>query len=514
MKIAICSESEEITGLVPKTFRDAQFLMIINADNNELLQIYPKEDDRNIGFAEHILEQDCEAVICGPMEQEPFDMIVAAGVTRYDGSSKKVQRAYDYMRRDRLPLIKDYIGGPGPHGHSHDYSCECGEEGESEDEIVEQSSFAAVISAAGMSSRMGDFKPLMHLGGQVNILREIHTFLSAGVQQVVIVTGNRADEISTAVEKEFPGDDRICLVMNPDYASTPMFESVKIGLKEAGQMGFDAEQRGIFFLPVDVPLFTKFTLDALIDRFSYDPKDICIPMCDGCDGHPILIRGNALGKVLNGDDRQGLRSVLAQADLTLARVDVPDPGCMLDADTPEEYRKLEAEIEYRRTPDDACCERLLAWAGVTEEGRQHGLAVAELAAEIAEACSEEVEAQGRMLNIGQIRSAALLHDLLKGMDQHAERAGEMLTELGMSEVGSIVGTHTTLPEEYLETVNENLIVYLADKLVCGSRRVSLDERFRPKREQYKFMKSALAGVEKRYQAACRAMELVRTAGWQ
>jgi hypothetical protein len=53
-------------------------------------------------------------------------------VTRYLGSGHTVQKAYSYMNRYKLELIRDYIGGPGPFGHSHDFSCECGEEEEHE----------------------------------------------------------------------------------------------------------------------------------------------------------------------------------------------------------------------------------------------------------------------------------------------------------------------------------------------------------------------------------------------
>ena len=74
------------------------------------------------------MEHDCEAVICGPMEKEAFEIVAGAGVTRYLGSGHTVQHAYSYMNRYKLELIRDYIGGPGPFGHSHSGACECGEE--------------------------------------------------------------------------------------------------------------------------------------------------------------------------------------------------------------------------------------------------------------------------------------------------------------------------------------------------------------------------------------------------
>lgn len=52
-------------------------------------------------------------------------------MTRYLGSGHTVQKAYGYMNRYKLELIRDYIGGTGPlDGLQPDFSCECVEEEE------------------------------------------------------------------------------------------------------------------------------------------------------------------------------------------------------------------------------------------------------------------------------------------------------------------------------------------------------------------------------------------------
>ena len=128
MNIAITSDTQEIDGMVPATFKDSPFLMIIDADKNQIFKVYGKQDPENHVFANKIVEHDCEAVICGPIEKIPFEIIAGAGVTRYLGSGHTVQKAYHYMNLYKLDLIRDYIGGPGPFGHSHTGACECGEE--------------------------------------------------------------------------------------------------------------------------------------------------------------------------------------------------------------------------------------------------------------------------------------------------------------------------------------------------------------------------------------------------
>lgn len=128
MKIAVTCENMEINGLVPKTFKDSEYLMIIDADKNQIFKIYGKQDPDNMVFAQKVLDHDCEALICGPLEKEPFELLAGAGVTRYNGSGHKVQTAYDKMNRYQLDWIADYIGGPGAFDHSHTGACECGEE--------------------------------------------------------------------------------------------------------------------------------------------------------------------------------------------------------------------------------------------------------------------------------------------------------------------------------------------------------------------------------------------------
>lgn len=128
MKIAVCCETEDANGLVAKDFKSSPFLLMIDREKNVICHVYGKQDPENMVFAEKIAEEGCEAVICGPIEKAPFEKIAGAGVSRFDGSGHKAQRAYISFLRNQLPLIRDYIGGPGPVGHSHDLSCDCDEE--------------------------------------------------------------------------------------------------------------------------------------------------------------------------------------------------------------------------------------------------------------------------------------------------------------------------------------------------------------------------------------------------
>lgn len=64
-----------------------------------------------------------------------------------------------------------------------------------------------------------------------------------------------------------------------------------------------------------------------------------------------------------------------------------------------------------------------------------------------------------------------------------------------------------LPEEKLESLNESVIVYLADKMMAKNVPVTVEERFAPKRERFKGNPKALFSLEKRYQKAKRAEKM-------
>ena len=83
----------------------------------------------------------------------------------------------------------------------------------------------AVIVAAGMSSRMGDFKPMLNIGSISIAQRIVATFHQAGVNRIVVVTGYQAQ----LLEKHLSNSGLIFL-RNENFAETQMFDSAKIGL--------------------------------------------------------------------------------------------------------------------------------------------------------------------------------------------------------------------------------------------------------------------------------------------
>lgn len=153
---------------------------------------------------------------------------------------------------------------------------------------------------------------------------------------------------------------------------------------------------------------------------------------------------------------------------------IPQPyGCVNALRFDGTALTVERVAEQPRPPlTDALCERLLAAAETPEPVRAHTRAVAALAERIGEALA----AKGYALDLPLLRAAALLHDVARTEPMHAETGGEWLRALGYPEAGALVAAHHELPAEQ-ERPCEGAALYLADKLIRGTERVTLDERF-------------------------------------
>ena len=185
---------------------------------------------------------------------------------------------------------------------------------------------AALIVAAGMSSRMGDFKPLLNIGSISIAQRVVATFQQAGVEKIVMITGYNA----TALEKHLAGNG-VVFLRNENYRSTQMFDSVCIGLRYLR----DKCER-LLFTPVDIPLFTAGTVRALLDSGAA----LACPAVDGETGHPTLISASLFDAILADPGDRGLRGALERCGAEMLRLPVEDRGVLHDADTPEDYKAL------------------------------------------------------------------------------------------------------------------------------------------------------------------------------
>jgi len=339
----------------------------------------------------------------------------------------------------------------------------------------------AVIAAAGMSSRMNDFKPLLPLAGTTLIGRVINTLKSAGVSPIVVISGKFAERL-----KEYlTGFDVICLY-NGNYERTDMFYSACMGFEYIQDK---AEQ--FFFLPGDVPLFSKQSLDAMMEHMSISGCDILLPQRCGRQGHPILIKSSVVPAVLSYDGENGLRGVIENYKGPKEAMELPDIGITLDADSPRDYELI----------------KLLADDTVPEDIRRHSALVAQLAVSL----GEKLISLGYSLDLHRIELAALLHDISRAQPNHACAGAEHLEKIGHPLLAEIVSQHMKLLPEQEDKISEVTIVYLADKFFIGGEIATLEQRFENKRREFHDKPGALQALEENYQTSLGILRLFENA---
>lgn len=194
----------------------------------------------------------------------------------------------------------------------------------------------ALILAAGLSTRMQGFKPLLPLRGRTVIENTVESVFAGGAKSAVVVTGFRAEEVELLLNQRF--GRRVLTVCNPDYARTDMLHSIRIGLKVMPPCS------AFFLLPGDMPVIRPSTFHALLDRHS-SQKRMIFPTLSGYRKHPPLIDSRYIPEILTFAGEEGLRSLWKQHEEEIIEVPVEDEGIWMDLDTPADYRLCRSTYE-------------------------------------------------------------------------------------------------------------------------------------------------------------------------
>ncbi len=346
--------------------------------------------------------------------------------------------------------------------------------------------YVAIVLAGGLSTRMKQFKPLLPLGEATITDHIIATFLSAGVD-VLLVVGYRHDEIKAKIKER-----DINIVYNPDYEQG-MFSSIQAGVSHL----LPAYQ-AFFIQPVDIPLIRPATIKRLMEAAAENPDKIIYPVFEGRRGHPPLIPFGVAPAILEWQEGGGLKAVLDSPEIPDLEIPVPDANILFDIDTPEDYAALLEHFPRYEIPTGEECNVILNDICKVPSVRiRHCLKVAEVATAIGRA----LNAHGYEVDIEVVQRAAMLHDIAKGQRKHDNVGGQILRKLGFSKVGDIVAVHTDLAGGNTKLSLEAKIVYLADKFVEGEKLVSIEERYSSSSHNFGLTPEIEAAIAQRLKVA-------------
>ncbi len=187
---------------------------------------------------------------------------------------------------------------------------------------------AAIILAAGRSTRFGVTKQSLPWEDTTLAARAVRIALDSGLDPIVVVIGHEAEK----VEKALYGLP-VKVVYNADFAAG---QSTSLG------KGLDAlpwRTGAAMFFPADQPLVTAEIAQAIVRAHRRTFAPACVPVFEGWRGNPVLFDRTLFSKLrgLRGDE--GWRALLEKYQGTVVSVTAPR-AVMMDIDTRKNCERL------------------------------------------------------------------------------------------------------------------------------------------------------------------------------
>jgi len=184
---------------------------------------------------------------------------------------------------------------------------------------------AAIILAAGESTRMGRPKQLLPWGGTTLLAWQVRQMREAGVDEVVVVLGHAAAEVRPAV----PPEARV--VVNEAYRQG------RASSLRCGAAAVSDDAGAVLVLSVDQPRPASLSR-RLIERWRETGAPIVSPRFPRRFGHPVLVDGSLLGELRAVDEATlGLRAVIDRHAAEAEALPVEDDRVDVDLNTPADY---------------------------------------------------------------------------------------------------------------------------------------------------------------------------------
>jgi molybdenum cofactor cytidylyltransferase len=191
--------------------------------------------------------------------------------------------------------------------------------------------FGAVVLAAGEGQRMGGrAKPLIERDGVPLVRRVVEALLGAGIGEIVVVVGHRADQVAWAVT-----DLPVRIVVNEAYAAGHV-TSLRKGLIDL------PESVGATLVALaDQPLLEAADVRAIIEAYARrGPARALVPRVQQRRGHPVVLDASACSEILRGDAGYGAREWLDEHSDEVSWFESDNVHYVEDVDYPEDLERI------------------------------------------------------------------------------------------------------------------------------------------------------------------------------
>ena len=186
---------------------------------------------------------------------------------------------------------------------------------------------AAILLAAGESSRMGRAKQLLDFGGKPLLRHAAEVAFAAGCWPVVVVLGARGELLRTALAG-LPVE----ITINERWAEG-MGTSIQAGLRALE----DHDVTGAILMLAVQPFVSPEFLSRLAASHRETSKSIVAARYEGTVGVPVFFAPGAFPLLMALQPSQGCKGVILANQPDALLVDCPEAA--IDIDTPEDYAR-------------------------------------------------------------------------------------------------------------------------------------------------------------------------------
>jgi len=196
---------------------------------------------------------------------------------------------------------------------------------------ITQPNVAAVILAAGGSTRFGQPKQLLPWNNKPLIAQAADVAWSAGLDPVVVVVGAYAETVIPALAAR-----PVRIVRNYRWQEG-MSSSLHVGIA-----ALPSDVDAAIFMPSDQPLITPQLLQMYVRRRQETGAGILVPQtAEGQHGTPVLFAKRYFEELAGLSGDVGGRALFAKYGDDIAYLPISDSAWMTDVDTPAAYEQLQ-----------------------------------------------------------------------------------------------------------------------------------------------------------------------------
>lgn len=192
---------------------------------------------------------------------------------------------------------------------------------------------AGVVLAAGLSTRMGQNKMLLEVGGRTLVRRAATTALSAGLDPVLVVVGHQSERVRAELSEL-----SCTVVLNPEYASG-MNTSLRAGIAALPE-----DVSAAVVLLGDMPLVDPSMVRALVDTFRRNPAPLVISIFGEVVAPPILYGSSLFSELRDLTADACGKRVIKQHRAEAIELSWP-PETLTDLDVPADVERVLARLE-------------------------------------------------------------------------------------------------------------------------------------------------------------------------